>query len=136
MRPTLTLFSQPGVLLSVFPEADQPEYSLFFIRDGALTYNAWFMELLLSPKNQTIRALLDDYVHALVRTQHVVNIAGNTFSGGLDEAFFDIHIGVITNSALRIGSPAAGLFILAHICSPLYDIRLTLQTGHRLALYT
>jgi glucoamylase len=99
--------ADPGVVISVFPEAGQPEYNLFWIRDGAVTYNAWFIELLLSPNNQTIRALLDDYVHALIRTQHVVNIAGNTFTGGLDEAFFDVHIGVITNFALRIGSPAA-----------------------------
>ena len=136
MCPTLTLFPQPGILVSVFPEADQPEDSIFFVRDGALAYNAWFMELLLSPKNQTIRALLDDYVHALVRTQHVVNIAGNTFSGGLDEAFFDIHIGVIANFALRIGSPAAGMFTLPHISTPLHNIHFTLQTGHLPVLYT
>jgi glucoamylase len=137
MCSILTSFSQPGVLVSVFPEANQPEYNIFFVRDGAQAYNAWFMELLLSPNNQTIRALLDDYVHALVRTQHVVNIAGNSFSGGLDEPFFDVHIGVITNSALRIGSPAAGVFTLPHtIRTPLYNIDLTLQTGHHPALYT
>jgi hypothetical protein len=126
MCSTLTLLSQPGVVISVFPEAGQPEYNLFWIRDGAVTYNAWFIELLLSPNNQTIRALLDDYVHALIRTQHVVNIAGNTFTGGLDEAFFDVHIGVITNFALRIGSPAAGVFTLPYIRTPLHSSRLTL----------
>ena len=91
------------------------------------------MELLLSPKNHTIRALLDDYVHALVRTQHVVNIAGNTFSGGLDEALFDLKLGVITNPSFRIGSPAAGKFTASHICAPLFNVS---QTGHRSALYT
>ena len=76
------------------------------------------MELVLSPTNQYIRALLDDYVHAIVRMQHVVNIAGNTFSGGLDEALFDLQIGVVTNPSYRIGSPAAGMFTAFHICTP------------------
>ena len=69
----------------------------------------------MSPNDQKIRALLDDYVHALIRTQHVVNIAGNVFSGGLDEALFDVHLGVITNFTYRTGSPAAGVFTLPHI---------------------
>ncbi|KAF8268190.1 hypothetical protein EI94DRAFT_1204968 [Lactarius quietus] len=99
--------ADPGVIISVIPEADEPEYSIFWLRDGATAYHAWFIELVLSPNNQTIRALLDDYVHALIRTQHVVNIAGNIFSGGLDEALFDVHIEAISHSAYRIGSPAA-----------------------------
>jgi len=46
-------------------------------------------------------------VHALVRTQHVVSLAGNVFTGGLEEAAFDINLGKITNPVYRPGSPAA-----------------------------
>ena len=81
-----------------------------------MTSNAWFLELVLSPNDQKIRTLLDDYVHALIRTQHVVNIAGNAYSGGLAEALFDVHLGVITNLTYRTGSPAAGVFTLLHNC--------------------
>ena len=56
----------------------------------------------------TLRANVDDFVHALIRTQHVVIPAGNVFTGGLEEALFDLHIGKITNSNYRVGSPAAG----------------------------
>jgi glucoamylase len=98
------------VLITVLPEAGRPDYNIFWLRDALLAYHAWFIELVLSPKDQQIRALVDDYVHALVRTQHVDNIAGNTFSGGLEEALFDLHIGVIKNPDYRIGSPAAGVF--------------------------
>jgi hypothetical protein len=124
---TLTLSSQPGVLITVLPEPDQPSYLIYWVRDALLAYHAWFIELVLSPTNQYIRALLDDYVHAIVRTQHVVNIAGNTFSGGLDEALFDLQLGVVTNPSYRIGSPAAGMFTASHICAPL------LLTSHRRA---
>jgi len=55
-----------------------------------------------------LRTLLDDSVHALIRTQHVVSLAGNVFTGGLEEAVFDINLGKITNPVYRPGSPAAG----------------------------
>lgn len=51
---------------------------------------------------------MDDAVSALIRTQHVVSLAGNVFTGGLEEPVFDIHIGKITNPDFRPGSPAAG----------------------------
>jgi hypothetical protein len=130
------LSSQPGVLITVLPEPDRPDYLIYWARDAYLAYHAWFIELVLSPKNILIRALLDDYVHAIVRTQHVVNIAGNTFSGGLDEALFDLKLGVITNPSYRVGSPAAGMFIAPHIRSPLFNVHSTFQTGHRSAPYT
>ena len=47
-------------------------------------------------------------MHVLIRTQHVDSPAGNIFTGGLEEALFDLHIGKITNGAYRIGTPAAG----------------------------
>ena len=55
-----------------------------------------------------LRTLVDDSVRALVRTQQVVSLAGNVFTGGLEEAVFDIHLGKITDPASRPGSPAAG----------------------------
>lgn len=55
-----------------------------------------------------LRAIVDDFVHALIRTQHVDSPAGNIFTGGLEEALFDLRIGKVTNSAYRVGSPAAG----------------------------
>jgi hypothetical protein len=55
-----------------------------------------------------LRAQVDDAVSALIRTQHVVSLAGNVFTGGLEEPVFDIHIGKITNPGFRPGSPAAG----------------------------
>ena len=55
-----------------------------------------------------LRALVDDFVHALFRTQHVDSPAGNIFTGGLEEALFDLQIGHVTNNNYRVGSPAAG----------------------------
>ena len=75
-----------------------------------MAYIAWIAELELSYEpNGTLRALVDDSVHALIRSQHVVSIAGNIFTGGLEEALFDLHLAQITNNDLRIGSPAAGM---------------------------
>ena len=55
-----------------------------------------------------LRVQLDDAVRALIRTQQVVSLSGNVFTGGLEEPVFDIHIGKITNLEFRPGSPAAG----------------------------
>ena len=41
----------------------------------------------------------------------VVSLAGNVFTGGLEEAVFDVHLGKITNPAARPGSPVAGVII-------------------------
>ena len=57
-----------------------------------------------------IRTLVDDSVHALVRTQHVVSLSGNIFTGGLEEPVFDIHLRKILDPASRIGAPAAGVY--------------------------
>lgn len=59
-------------------------------------------------------------MRALVRSQQVVSIAGNVFTGGLDEPVFDIHVNAITDPTKRFGSPAAGeshLSIYPSICS-------------------
>lgn len=113
----------------MLPEAGRPDYDIFWLRDALLAYHAWFIELVLAPKDQQIRSLVDDYVHALIRTQHVDNIAGNTFSGGLEEALFDLQIGVIKNPDYRIGSPAAGM------PTPRVPIILTFIWSHRRATF-
>ena len=55
-----------------------------------------------------LRKIVDDFVHALIRTQHVISPAGNIFTGGLEEALFDLKINQIINPDYRVGSPAAG----------------------------
>ncbi len=62
-----------------------------------------------------LRAVVDDFVHALIRTQHVDSPAGNIFTGGLEEALFDLQIGKITNPDYRVGSPAAGMLFIYYI---------------------
>jgi glucoamylase len=102
------LHCQPGVLVTLIPEGAHPSYNIYWLRDACLGYIAWLAELELEP-NATLRALVDDSVHALIRTQSVASIAGNIFTGGLEEALFDLHIAQITDNNLRIGSPAAGV---------------------------
>ena len=54
-------------------------------------------------------------MHVLFRTQHVSGPAGNVFTGGLEEALFDIHIAKITHPHdFRVGSPAAGVSSIFH----------------------
>ena len=103
------LFSQPGVALTLIPEEGHPEYSIYWLRDGCLAYHAWLVELEIAGNTDVaLRALVDDFVHALSRTQHVEGPAGNIFTRGLEEALFDPHIGAVTNINYRIGTPAAG----------------------------
>lgn len=46
-------------------------------------------------------------MHALVRTQHVVSLSGDQFTGGLEEPVFFYNITMILNLSYRPGSPAA-----------------------------
>lgn len=52
--------------------------------------------------------MADDLTHALIRTQQVVSLAGNVYTGGMEEAVFYIHLEPIQDVNTRIGSPAAG----------------------------
>ena len=102
---------QPGVMVPVVPDPEHPEYSVYWVRDSCRAYYAWLNQLAVpGPHDDTklLRALVDDGVHALIRTQHVVSLSGNVFTGGLEEAGFDIHLDMISDPASRIGSPAAG----------------------------
>jgi hypothetical protein len=65
-------------------------------------------------KTKFLRTLVDDSVHALVRTQHVVSLSGNVFTGGLEEPVFNTHLEKITDPASRIGAPAAGVYHAFH----------------------
>ncbi|KAI0266993.1 Six-hairpin glycosidase-like protein [Gloeopeniophorella convolvens] len=100
--------ADPGVILTLLPDPDHPEWNVYWVRDGCLVYNSWLNELVAhDDKSPHLRQFIDDAVHALVRTQHVTSIAGNIFTGGLEEAAFDVHLGRILNLAARPGSPAA-----------------------------
>ena len=93
------------------PDPEHPEYVVYWLRDGCRAYHTWLNELAVpGPHDDTklLRSLLDDSVHALIRTQQVVSLAGNVFTGGLEEPIFDIHLNKIMHPAYRPGSPAAG----------------------------
>jgi glucoamylase len=120
MRPALTcglLFFQPGVIVPVIPDPEHPEYAVYWLRDGCRVYHTWLNELIMSPPHddtKLLRTLIDDSVHVLVRTQQVVSLSGNVFTGGLEEPVFDIHLGKIMNPASRLGAPAAGAYHVSH----------------------
>ena len=84
---------------------------MWWIRDGCRLYHTLINQLTVYPFNKDadfLRTQIDDSVRALVRSQHVLSIAGHTLTGGLDEPVFDIHIGAIMDPTKRFGSPAAG----------------------------
>jgi glucoamylase len=140
MRLILTNFlytsTQPGVIVPVVPDPEHPEYTAYWVRDGCRIYHTWLNELTVpGPHDDTklLRALVDDGVHALIRTQQVVSLSGNVFTGGLEEPAFDIHLDMLSDPAFRIGSPAAGANRLG--VSPVVEIKVQfLQTGHLFGL--
>ncbi|KAN0138299.1 glycoside hydrolase family 15 protein [Lactarius tabidus] len=95
-----------GVISAVIPDPDHPEFSVFWIRDACLVYHPWLNELTVFD-DTSLRPQMDDVVHALTRTQQVVSLAGNVFTGGLEEAVFDLQINMVVDPGTRIGSPAA-----------------------------
>lgn len=94
------------------PEPTNPvAYDVYYVRDAAALYYAWLQKLTTSSEGADIlRALLDDSVLALIKTQHVENPTGNIFTGGLAEPAFDPQLGALTNITIHttIGAPAAG----------------------------
>ena len=107
---------QVGMVLAVIPDPNHPEYSVYWLRDACLVYHPWLNELTVFGDN-SLRSQMDDVVHALVRTQQVVSLAGNIFTGGIEEAVFGAHLEMILDEGTRIGSPAAGSWTL-RLCSP------------------
>jgi glucoamylase len=98
-------------MVPVIPDPEHPEYTVYWLRDGCRVYHTWLNELAVpGPQDDTklLRSLVDDSVHALIRTQQAVSLAGNVFTGGLEEAVFDVHLRKVINPISRPGSPAAG----------------------------
>lgn len=58
--------------------------------------------------DKSLRPMADDLAHALIRTQQAVGLAGNIFTGGIEEVVFDAKINPNPTEASRFGSPAAG----------------------------
>ena len=77
------------------------------MRDACLVHHAWLNELTVFG-DKSLRSQLDDAVHVLTRTQQVVSLAGNVFTGGIAEAVFGGQLQMILDEKSRIGSPAAG----------------------------
>ncbi|KAI9454335.1 Six-hairpin glycosidase-like protein [Lactarius psammicola] len=95
-----------GVISAVIPDPNHPEFSVYWLRDACLVYHPWLNELTVFD-DSSLRPQMDDVVHALTRTQQVVSLAGNIFTGGIEEAVFDLKINMILDEKARIGSPAA-----------------------------
>ncbi|KAF8473009.1 Six-hairpin glycosidase-like protein [Russula ochroleuca] len=95
-----------GIIAAVIPDPNHPEFSVYWLRDACLVYHPWLNELTVLG-DSSLRPQLDDVVHALTRTQQVVSLAGNVFTGGIDEAVFGVKLQKILDVKTRIGSPAA-----------------------------
>ena len=98
---------QVGIVAAVIPDPQHPEYSVYWLRDACLVYHPWLNELTVFG-DSSLRSQLDDVVHALTRSQQVVSLAGNIYTGGIEEAVFGVRLQMILDVGTRIGSPAAG----------------------------
>jgi len=98
---------QVGVVAAVIPDPNHPEFSVYWLRDACLVYHPWLNELAVFG-DKSLRPQLDDVVHALTRTQQVISLAGNVFTGGIEEAVFNVKLNKLLDPKARIGSPAAG----------------------------
>ncbi|KAH9963444.1 Six-hairpin glycosidase-like protein [Lactifluus volemus] len=95
-----------GVVAAVIPDPNHPEFSVYWLRDACLVYHPWLNELTVFA-DASLRSQMDDVVHALTRTQQVVSLAGNLYTGGIGEAVFDVKLNKLLDPKARIGSPAA-----------------------------
>jgi glucoamylase len=107
---------QVGVVVAVIPDPEHPEYSVYWLRDACLVYHPWLNELTVFG-DKSLRSQLDDVVHVLIRTQQVISLAGNVFTGGMVEPVFGAQLQMILDEKTRIGAPAAGSWTL-RLCSP------------------
>jgi hypothetical protein len=58
---------------SLIPEEGRPDYLIYWLRDACLGYHAWLGELeKVGNKDVALCAIVDDIVHALIRTQHLI----------------------------------------------------------------
>ena len=98
---------QVGIIAAVIPDPNHPEFSVYWLRDACLVYHPWLNELTVLGDN-SLRPQMDDVVHALTRSQQIISLAGNVFTGGIEEAVFGVKLQMILDEKTRIGSPAAG----------------------------
>jgi glucoamylase len=112
----LILVLQVGVVVAVIPDPEHPEYSVYWLRDACLVYHPWLNELTVFG-DESLRSQIDDVVHVLTRTQQVISLAGNVFTGGIAEPVFGVQLQVILDEKTRIGAPAAGAWT-PRLCSP------------------
>lgn len=108
------------MVVAVIPDPEHPEYSVYWLRDACLVYHPWLNELTVFG-DMSLRSQLDDVVHVLIRTQQVVSLAGNVFTGGIAEAVFGAQLQMIIDEKTRIGSPAAGARTLHVRACPLSE---------------
>ncbi|KAN0139654.1 glycoside hydrolase family 15 protein [Lactarius tabidus] len=94
----------PGVVLTLLPDPKFPDWALFWFRDAALVWHFWLNRLIVTG-DTFFRPLVDDAVHAIIRTQHTSNLAGNVLTGGLAEGVYDRHIKRVLGAEARVGSP-------------------------------
>lgn len=95
------------MVAAVIPDLNHPEFSVYWLRDACLVYRSWLSELTVFG-DKSLRPQLDDAIHVLTRTQQVISLAGNVFTGGIEEAVFDLKLNKLLDRKARIGSPAAG----------------------------
>lgn len=93
--------------MTAIPDRNHPESFVYRLRDACHVYHAWMNELTVLG-DKSLRPMADDLTHALIRTQQAVGLAGNIFTGGIEEVVFDSRINPIPTEASRFGSPAAG----------------------------
>ncbi|KAI0037742.1 glycoside hydrolase family 15 protein, partial [Auriscalpium vulgare] len=86
----LTLPGQPGVVAAAIPDPNDPITSVYWVRDGCLAYDVWLNEL--ARGNTDLRPIMDDAVHAMIRSQHVVSLSGDIFSEGLAESALNLDL--------------------------------------------
>lgn len=84
---------------------------MFWFRDAAFIWHIWLNRLIVTG-DTFFRPLVDDAVHAIIRSQHVSNLVGNVLSGGLAEGVYDLHIQKVVLPAARDGSPGGGALSL------------------------
>ena len=99
---------QVGVVATVIPDPNHPEFSVYWLCDACLVYHSWLSEFTIFG-DKSLRLQLDDTIHALTRMQQVISLAGNVFTSGIEEAVFDLKLNNLLDPKACIGSPAVGM---------------------------
>ena len=95
---------------------------MFWYRDAALIWHLW-LNRLISTRDDSFRPHVDDAVHAIIKSQHTTNLAGNVLTGGLAEGIYDRQIQKVLSADARVGSPGGGTLSLAVACIGLIQPR-------------